>query len=912
MLDRHRLLGAVLATALLASPSVAQTPRYRSFELAIYCRVDDVRRMAEGDWLERNYEALAKDLKIGKVYLETHRSRVTNDRETMLKVKRFFESRGVKTAGGITLVADEGFEFKQFSYTSPADRKHVEGVVRFTAGLFDELILDDFFFTTTKSEGDIQAKGARSWSEFRLDLMREAAQSLIVGPAKAVNPKVKVVIKYPNWYEHFAYAGFDLEAEPRIFDGIYTGTETRDPVMTHQHLQEYQSYSIMRYFENVKPGGNGGGWVDPFARVTLDRYAEQIALTVLAKAREITLFCFSDLMSPIRQPDGSMKAASRVAPVAGETLERADALLGRLGNPVGVSAYKPYHSSGEDFLHSFLGMIGIPIELTPQFREDAPVVLLNESARFDPAIVARIEKRLRAGKSVVITSGLLKALQGRGIEQIVDLEVSDRTVMSRRFSNFWGGVWEADHDILLPQIRYATNDSWEEITALAGPNGFPLLHHADYGSGRLYVLTIPDNFADLYALPTPALDHIRRVVTKGIPVRLQGPSRVALLAYDNDTYVVNSFLDRMGSVELVADGRDATLVDLQTGAALPGQARGEATVFSVFLEPHSYRAFERRRAGASGASARAFTANQRLGRSVNIIGYDPIWRDRAKGRFQEKHFAAIKAAGFDSVRINLHPFKHMDPANGHALKPSWLDTLDWAVKGALAARLAVILDMHEFHAMAEDPAGRKGAWLAFWKQVGSRFQGAPGDVVFELLNEPFGKLTPEVWNEYLKEGLAVVRATNPTRAVIVGGGRWNSIDGLQTLVLPEGDRNLIATVHYYTPMEFTHQGAPWNEETRNLSGVVWTGTDQERRRIELDFAKAQQWAVEHDRPVLLGEFGAYDRAEMDSRARYTAAVARTAERLGWSWAYWQFDSDFVVYDIGKDAWVEPLRKALVP
>jgi len=60
--------------------------------------------------------------------------------------------------------------------------------------------------------------------------------------------------------------------------------------------------------------------------------------------------------------------------VAGETLERTDALLSRLGNPVGVSAYKPYHSSGEDFLHSFLGMIGIPMELTPQFREDAPVV----------------------------------------------------------------------------------------------------------------------------------------------------------------------------------------------------------------------------------------------------------------------------------------------------------------------------------------------------------------------------------------------------------------------------------------------------------------------------------------------------------------------------------------------------------
>ena len=316
-------------------------------------------------------------------------------------------------------------------------------------------------------------------------------------------------------------------------------------------------------------------------------------------------------------------------------------------------------------------------------------------------------------------------------------------------------------------------------------------------------------------------------------------------------------------------------------------------------------------AAASGSPG-AFAVNKLLGRGVNIIGYDPIWQDPARARFQQRHFARIKEAGFDSVRIVLHPFRHMDAANGFALKPAWLETLDWAVKGALAARLAVVLDMHEFHAMAEDPAGRKEAWLSFWGQVAPRFKDAPDDVAFELLNEPFGKLTPELWNQYLKEGLALVRTTNPARAVIVGPGRWNSIDALPGLVLPEDDRNLIVTVHYYTPMEFTHQGAPWNEENRDKSGVAWTGTGEERRRIERDFARVQQWASAHDRPAFLGEFGAYDKAPMDSRARYTAAVARAAESLGWSWAYWQFDSDFVVYDVGTDAWVEPLREALVP
>ena len=143
-------------------------------------------------------------------------------------------------------------------------------------------------------------------------------------------------------------------------------------------------------------------------------------------------------------------------------------------------------------------------------------------------------------------------------------------------------------------MRYATNDSWEEITALAGPNGFPLVHHADYGSGRLFVLTVPDNFADLYALPAPVLDHIRGVVSKGLPVRLQGPSQVSLFAYDNGTYVVHSFLDRMGVIEQVADGRD---VD----ARRPGDGRGGCPASRAATRPCSRSSSSRTSTARSSA-----------------------------------------------------------------------------------------------------------------------------------------------------------------------------------------------------------------------------------------------------------------------------------------------------------------------
>ena len=98
----------------------------------------------------------------------------------------------------------------------------------------------------------------------------------------------------------------------------------------------------------------------------------------------------------------------------------------------------------------------------------------------------------------------------------------------------------------------------------------------------------------------------------------------------------------------------------------------------------------------------------------------------------------------------------------------------------------------------------------------------------------------------------------------------------------------------------------------NKSNIHWSGTMEEQNAVRQDFAKAAEWSRTNQRPIFLGEFGAYDKAPMESRVRYTDAVARTAESFGWSWAYWQFDSDFVVYDIERDAWVAPILNALIP
>lgn len=319
-------------------------------------------------------------------------------------------------------------------------------------------------------------------------------------------------------------------------------------------------------------------------------------------------------------------------------------------------------------------------------------------------------------------------------------------------------------------------------------------------------------------------------------------------------------------------------------------------------------------ADSTPADLPLFTAEPlQLGRGVNVLGYDPIWKNFEQRRFKVEYFAKIKEAGFDHVRLNIHPFAHMKGAeDNYQMKEEWYSTLDWIVDNTLRNDLKIILDLHEFNAMSENPQANKPKFLSFWRQMSEKFSTYSNRVIFEVLNEPHDKLDAALWDTYFKEALALIRAKNPERPVIVGPTQWNSIDKVDTLSLPADDPNLIVTVHYYLPMSFTHQGASWvGEKLRNTTGVTW-GTDAEKAEVVKHFEKVQQWSQQNNRIIYLGEFGAYDKGPMDSRLIYTDYVCRTCEKMGWSWGYWQFDSDFIVFDVKKGEWIEPILGALIP
>ena len=601
--------------------------KYKNFKVSIYCTAYDVSRMNDTvSYLLPVWNEITRQLKVDKIYLETHRDLLIVDQKTLNIAKKFFKARGLEVAGGITYTVKESDHFKTFCYNDPDDRKKVMEIAEYTAENFDEFILDDFFFTSCKTAEAIEDKGSRNWTQYRLELMAEAAQDLVVGPSKKINPDVKIIIKFPNWYEHFQGLGFNLKEEPEIFDGIYTGTETRDAVLSEQHLQQYLGYNIFRYFENIAPGRNMGGWVDPFGMNYYDRYAEQLWITAFTGAPEITLFHFGQLSNPVdsvyKSPwqgfncsfdfkkmmypvnfnGGNPLPPTTLARVAGYSLESVDKIMDETGNPVGIKSYKPYHSTGENFLPDFLGMIGLPMDENPEFPSEEPLILLTEKAKFDSSIVSKIKNQLSAGKKVVITSGLLKALQNRGFDDIVELRYTDRKALVQDFALNRISLVHGDKPVLIQQIAYYTNDSWEIISGVDGPNGWPLLHMADYSGGKLFVLVIPDNFADLYVLPPEVLDKIREVLCSELDVSIGGPAKVSLYLYDNKTFIVESFNDKPTMLRIYTLDKYSEITDLTSNISFEGKQAGKIpgrntgirlnkNVYSFTLMPHSYRLF---------------------------------------------------------------------------------------------------------------------------------------------------------------------------------------------------------------------------------------------------------------------------------------------------------------------------------
>lgn len=535
---------------------------YENFSLAAYVYAYYLDGITE-EKLRRDLDFYSKYLPLRKAYLECHRALVDIPVETLKMAKRVFEEYGVITSGGFTTTVKEGERkpslFDCFCYSDEAHRGRFLDIIRKNASVFDEFILDDYFFAPCRCDKCIAAKGKRTWREFRHDQMTEFSKKVIKA-AKEVNPKCNCIIKYPNWYESYAELGYVPGTEKDIFDMVYTGTESRNSNYNGQHLQRYLSYSLVRLMENIAPGRNGGGWIDLGGSSTnLSVYLQQAELTLFAKAKELMLFNFESM---IDHP---------AAGALGIVLRRVDELLPKLGRPVGVSAYEPFDSDGEDQLINYIGQTGIPLEPVPYFDAEAKEIFLTENSAKDPDVVDKLEAYVREGGVAVVTSGFVKAVAPK-LEQMTSVKITDRKVSGTRYqiTNFnvsSHSVCVSDEPASFTVMQHKNNATWYDVLLHVNDFSTAVITEDNYGKGLLYILNIPDNYGDLYRLPKEVLGMIGKDFARRSPVYLMADAPYELFLYDNDVFGVYNLNEFYREADIVLLGDEwAGFEDIETGA----------------------------------------------------------------------------------------------------------------------------------------------------------------------------------------------------------------------------------------------------------------------------------------------------------------------------------------------------------
>jgi len=273
----------------------------------------------------------------------------------------------------------------------------------------------------------------------------------------------------------------------------------------------------------------------------------------------------------------------------------------------------------------------------------------------------------------------------------------------------------------------------------------------------------------------------------------------------------------------------------------------------------------------------------------------------------EKYMKIVKKAGFDHVRLPF-PFDGKQPETTEG--PTYYETIKQVCLLALKNGLVPIVDIHPFYFMNREPLVYKDAYLKMWDELAEYLRDIDESVIFELLNEPDNEYNYVLLNEIQNEAIKRVRRTNPTRIIAAATAHCNTIENLEHLILPEDDENIIVTIHDYTPMRFTHQGASWMNPPTPGNQKWGSDADYQELIDHLDMAK--KWADEHHRFIHLGEFGVYSAANIDDRCAWISLMVKLCEERDFAWCHWEFWSGFGAYDGRNDCWRKPIIDALMP
>lgn len=366
------------------------------------------------DWCKRTA--------VTRVYVESFRDGYQAERQALVHAKERFEKAGIDVSGCITTtgVGKRSTGWRPLScYTDKPTQQKIKSIFEYTASIFDEIMIDDFWFTDCTCEECEAARKARTvtvgdntypvsgdtWEDYRCELMVRLSRDYVLAAAKKVNPKARLILKYPQWYDRFHERGYEVARETADYDRIWVGTETRD--RDKGGVVPYEAYFIMRWLGRLGGDKTGGGWYDPYD-TTEQTYIEQARQTILGGARESMLFCYGGLQR--NTGPANVEELRRHIPelftVAGEVAKR---------QPVGIAAYKPpnSHPEKEQFIFDYAGMLGLPLVPCHEFPEGAQSAFFSVHALKDPDLAQKLSRLIERGRPVMLTDGLAEQLKGK-------------------------------------------------------------------------------------------------------------------------------------------------------------------------------------------------------------------------------------------------------------------------------------------------------------------------------------------------------------------------------------------------------------------------------------------------------------------------------------------------------------------
>ncbi|MBI4604645.1 MAG: hypothetical protein HY721_22005 [Planctomycetes bacterium] len=518
---------------------------------------------------------ILRRLGVSKVFLEGRRGDEHVPVEILRAARDHFRTESFEVAGGIATVPGSGWGVRQnenlgwLNYEAEKTRSDIRQFFAESSAIFDELIVDDFYCTADTSPASEKARGARPWAEYRQELLVSLLEPMIVGPTRAVRPSVRLILKFPQWYDRFHLFGYDPVRMPPAFDSVWVGTEVRNPETQRMgFVQPFQGYVNFRWLSSAAGSKVEGAWFDHID-CTAQNFLDQAFQSVLAGARALTLFRLGDLVEG--HPGHALLEAAlpELAALAAKVRDR---------SPRGISYYKPPGSDAEEnlYLMDYLALIGLPIVPEARYPDDALVAILGAQAAADRQLIDRMRRHLARGATLILTPALVRCA-GASVTRLAGVRVSERPEPGVATGIEIGPTGAGQSPVPLTagleiDLGLESESAQVRMEAVASGRRVPWLTARDAGGGNLLVWNIrtfseqdfrevgewllPPKPRGLPEIPQELADEVRGVLLAPLGLRLSTPTRVGFYLFGAAGCLYN-FRDR--PVEVVLDGETLRL-----------------------------------------------------------------------------------------------------------------------------------------------------------------------------------------------------------------------------------------------------------------------------------------------------------------------------------------------------------------